>query len=316
MKLLLPLAAFSVVCAFAQSDVPGSHDHPLLSRFQGSTVRRYKAEDYGSFRAALGPGYQSGGASVALRKSEVFEGKHTMIQYTAPAGKSDLEIVRSYERALASLSFTKLYACGAAECGVNLTQQLYETEESLNPMFAAWGSTFHYSVWKGFKDGIGYFVVVCAVSPPPKSGPTVYQLDIVESKPMDAGTVTVNSAQMASSIKEAGHIALYGIHFDTNSAQLRPDSLTAIAEIAKLLKENPSLRLAVVGHTDTEGAWAANMDLSRRRAAAVVQDLVAANGLAPTRLMPVGVGAAAPVADNRSEQGRAKNRRVELVELP
>ena len=308
---------FSAVGSIAaQSDIPGSQDYPLLSRFQGSVIRKYKVDDYGEFKVALGPGYQATGSTVALRKAQSFEGKHTMIQYGAPAGKSDLEIIRSYERALTTLGFTRLYACATDECGANFTQQLYTTQESLNPLLASYGFTYHYTVWKGSKDSAGYTVAICAVSPPPSAGAGTYQIEVVENTSMAQGTVTVDAAQMSKSIQAEGHMALYGILFDTNSAELRHESATTVEQIAKLLSSNPSLHIAVVGHTDWQGAWTANMDLSRRRAAAVVAQLSGKYGISSARLTAAGVGAAAPIADNRSEAGRSKNRRVELVALP
>ena len=107
--------------------------------------------------------------------------------------------------------------------------------------------------------------------------------------------------------------ALYGIHFDTNRAELKPESDGALQEIAKLLKQEATLRLLVVGHTDNVGGFDANLALSERRAAAVFEALTSRYGIAPARLRAVGVGMAAPVAHNDTENGRAKNRRVELV---
>jgi outer membrane protein OmpA-like peptidoglycan-associated protein len=141
----------------------------------------------------------------------------------------------------------------------------------------------------------------------------VVLLEIAETAPMDTGLVTVDAAAMAREISKAGHIALYGIHFDTNKAELKPESRAAIEEIAKLLKSDPALRLLVVGHTDNVGGFDANVTLSERRAAAVLQELTTKHGIAAARLRGVGVGMAAPVAANDTEEGRAKNRRVELV---
>jgi outer membrane protein OmpA-like peptidoglycan-associated protein len=130
---------------------------------------------------------------------------------------------------------------------------------------------------------------------------------------MESGLVTVDAAAMAREIAQAGHIALYGIYFDTNKSDLKPESTAAIVEIAKLLKADPGLKLLVVGHTDGVGGYEPNMTLSDRRAAAVLQELTTKHGVAAARLRAVGVGMAAPVASNDTDEGRAKNRRVELV---
>ncbi len=139
------------------------------------------------------------------------------------------------------------------------------------------------------------------------------QLDVIEMKAMQAGLVTVDAAALASDITRTGHSAVYGIYFDTGKADVKPESDAALKEIAKLLQQNAALKLHVVGHTDNVGQLASNMDLSHRRADAVVKVLTAKYSVAAARLDAQGVGPLAPVASNESEDGRAKNRRVELV---
>lgn len=141
----------------------------------------------------------------------------------------------------------------------------------------------------------------------------VVLLEVAETAAMDSGLVTVDAAAMAKEIDATGRVALYGIYFDTNRAELKPESDAALLEIVKLLQQDPKLTLLVVGHTDSVGGYDANMTLSSRRAAAVFEALTAKHGIAAARLRPVGVGMAAPVASNASEEGRARNRRVELV---
>ena len=118
---------------------------------------------------------------------------------------------------------------------------------------------------------------------------------------------------MAQAITGTGRIALYGINFDFNRAEIKADSEPTLEQIAKLLKESSGLKLLVVGHTDNVGSFAFNTDLSQRRAAAVVTALVQRHGISKERLTPVGVSFASPMASNRTEEGRAKNRRVERV---
>jgi outer membrane protein OmpA-like peptidoglycan-associated protein len=105
-----------------------------------------------------------------------------------------------------------------------------------------------------------------------------------------------------------------GILFDTGKADVKPESAPALDEVAKLLKQNPKLKVYVVGHTDNVGALAANIDLSKRRAAAVMQALIAKYGIPAAQLQAYGDGPYAPIASNDSEDGRTLNRRVELVE--
>jgi len=143
-------------------------------------------------------------------------------------------------------------------------------------------------------------------------GPAV-QLDVIEMKPMESGLVKVTAAALAGDITRMGHASVYGIYFDTGKADVKPESDAALAEIAKLLQQDPALKLHVVGHTDNVGTLVSNMDLSRRRADSVAKVLTAKYSIAAARLDAQGVGPLAPVASNDSEAGRAKNRRVELV---
>jgi len=119
---------------------------------------------------------------------------------------------------------------------------------------------------------------------------------------------------MGKDISEVGHVAVYGIYFDTDKAVIKPESEPALVEMAKLLNGNPGLNVFIVGHTDSTGVFEHNMKLSLDRATAVVNALVTKHEIAAARLRPMGVASLAPVASNKTEDGKAKNRRVELVE--
>jgi outer membrane protein OmpA-like peptidoglycan-associated protein len=136
-------------------------------------------------------------------------------------------------------------------------------------------------------------------------------LKVVEEKPFQATIQSPQAAALKSALDRQGRVALY-VSFDPAKAVLKPDSTKTIAEVVKLLKENPGLKLAIEGHTDDIGAKPANEKLSRDRAAAVLEALAAA-GIARDRLKSSGSGADKPAADNATSEGRAKNRRVELV---
>lgn len=143
------------------------------------------------------------------------------------------------------------------------------------------------------------------------SGST-YQLAIVQKEIMEQA-VEANAEAMGSDINATGHAAIYGIYFDTGKSEIKPESDAAIAEMARLLKTDAGLKLYVVGHTDNVGSLESNMRLSRERAEAVTRALTSRHGIAAERLSAHGVGSLAPVASNTSEDGKAKNRRVELV---
>lgn len=139
-----------------------------------------------------------------------------------------------------------------------------------------------------------------------------YELTIIEKKAM-VQEVVADAKSLAQDIRTTGHASVYGIHFDFNKATVKPESEQTLKEIAKLLKQDPKLNLYVVGHTDSVGKIAYNMKLSQTRAEAVVKALVTNHGVSPNRLSPYGVGPLAPVASNETKEGRALNRRVELV---
>jgi outer membrane protein OmpA-like peptidoglycan-associated protein len=118
---------------------------------------------------------------------------------------------------------------------------------------------------------------------------------------------------MASGLGAAGRVALYGLTFDTAKSDLKPESEPTLVEMAKLLNENAAWKVFVVGHTDTVGDAASNLKLSQARAQAVITAL-AAKGIPAARLTAFGAGPYSPVASNKTEEGRAQNRRVELVD--
>jgi outer membrane protein OmpA-like peptidoglycan-associated protein len=144
-------------------------------------------------------------------------------------------------------------------------------------------------------------------------GGNTYYLYIVEKEAMKQ-EVTADAKFMAEGISSTGHVAIYGIYFDFNKSDVKPESEPALNEIAKLLTGNPNLKVFIVGHTDNVGGVDYNMKLSQARADAVVKALTTKYKVNPQSLKAYGVGQLAPVAPNKTEDGRAKNRRVELVE--
>ena len=143
-------------------------------------------------------------------------------------------------------------------------------------------------------------------------GKRAYRLDIVE-KQMIEQQVVADAEALLADLDRQGHAILHGVLFDTDKAVIKPESDPALAEIAALLAGNPDLTAFVVGHTDMSGALEHNLDLSNRRATAVVEALVTRHGISRDRLTPRGVGPLAPVGPNTTEAGRTLNRRVELV---
>ena len=139
-----------------------------------------------------------------------------------------------------------------------------------------------------------------------------YILTIVQKEKMEQ-QVTADAKAMFDDIASKGHVALYGILFDTGKAEVKPKSLPVIAEIAKLLKERPALKIHIVGHTDNVGNADSNLKLSAARAQAVRKILLETHKIQPSRLNVFGAGPYCPVTTNANDAGRSQNRRVELV---
>ncbi len=127
--------------------------------------------------------------------------------------------------------------------------------------------------------------------------------------------IVIDAKSMFENINTQGRVALYGIYFDFDKSEVKPESDPTLGQISKLLSENPSLNLYVVGHTDNVGDFKYNMKLSKTRAEAVVSTLVSKYKIDKNRLTAAGVGPLSPVTSNDTEEGKAQNRRVELIKI-
>ncbi len=288
----------------AKQPVAGEgQDHPLLSRFPGATIVRHSTMEFDTLLIPLGKATGINEFEMSTRA----EGKITRLTYEMPEGHSTLEVYRSYQQALVNNGFEVLYSCMMDACGPHLNFQKLE-----RPFIIA--KDHRYLAAKGTLPQGEVYVTVRVYTTARQNPPVRAMIGIAETQPMAEGLVKINAAAMAEAIEMSGHIAVYGIYFDTNQARIKPGSETTLEEMAKLLKENPQLRVYIVGHTDNVGNLDYNLKLSQRRAEAVVQELVERYKADRQRLAPKGVGPFSPVKSNKTKEGRSKNRRVELVE--
>lgn len=318
------LAAFLALCLLLAApalaaDVKGAKDHPLLKRFAGSEIVVYTAKTYDRYTLPTGPlqEWNFDAKKPVFASSQDLAGKLTRLTYRVPEGASAAEVFENYKGELADKGFTILYeaegqAFGEMQgelyggIGTQLLQYSPDAAHFLSAELDRPEGAVHVALYvTEYQDG--YTKVEVA------KGQPLVQLDVIESKPLEQKMVVVSASEIAEALDTAGRISLYGILFDFNKASIKAESRPALDEIAKYLKSQPAARLYVVGHTDSVGGFDANMQLSRARAEAVVAALTGDYGIARGRLMPQGVGLLAPVASNASEEGRAKNRRVELV---
>jgi OmpA-OmpF porin, OOP family len=215
--------------------------------------------------------------------TEKVEGRHTFVAYHANEGithPSGLQVLRNYVNAAKAVGGDQIYEYLDGGTQYSTIRIVKEDKE-------VWAEV------SGANNGM-------------------YNVQIVEKQLMKQDVVA-NADALSSSIKETGRVAVYGIYFDTGKADLKPASDPALAEIVKMLKADAGLKVYVVGHTDNVGQFASNVKLSQDRAASVVNALVSKHGIAAARLTPFGCGPATPVASNKTDEGKAKNRRVELV---
>jgi OmpA-OmpF porin, OOP family len=257
----------------------GAHaheDHPLLSGMPDFRIRSKTVKDFDAVAVPARRVYQT--AAAPYTGPATLEGKVTRLTYAYPRGRGKVEIYRNYASAIEKLGGQRLSAPVTADV----------------------------SGWHVFRiERAGAAPVSVVLEVPYESE---YRLTIVEHQAM---VQSVQAGELARAIEGAGFATVY-VNFDTNQAVLKDDGQAAVKEIAALLRQQPALRLSIEGHTDNVGQPADNLRLSQARAEAVMKAVVA-QGIDASRLKAVGRGQEQPVADNRQEAGRAKNRRVELV---
>ena len=317
--LVLSLALI-VTVGFPQGDVAGSSDHPLVTRYPGSTIGYYEQQNFVQYSIATGPvvGYKT------IKDWKKVEGKLTRIYYVVKDKTTLTEVYANYASAFKKSGFKELArgikpASGASNAiGSNSWLGTFYAENPfpnsknirlLDGSATSAGSCY----WAGELTRQKGSVFVALGGHHYSTDEKVFLLDIIEQSAMKDDLISVNADAILKGIKATGKFVIYGIYFDFDKADVKRESDPTMKEIAAVLKSDPSLDLYVVGHTDMKGTLSYNADLSKRRAASVVKELIDKHGIGSGRLIPDGVGPLSPVATNESDEGRTKNRRVELV---
>ena len=266
-----------LVAAWGQEDVAKSRDHPLLTRYPDSHIVEYE-KNYNAVE------FTTGMKDGSPQKKSV-EGDATTITYfhnSVEKQPSALQVLRNYQNAVKGIGGETVYERMPKDGdGGEITMKV---------------ATGGKEVWVRVEPGI--------FSAPTQS----YKLQVVEVAAMQQ---VVAANKLLDELNKNGFIALY-INFDTGKSDLKADGQATVAEIVKMLKAAPAMKVAIEGHTDNVGQPAANKALSEARARSVMSAVVA-GGVDARRLSAAGYGQERPIADNRGEEGRAKNRRVELV---
>jgi OOP family OmpA-OmpF porin len=288
----------------------------MFSRYPGSQIIAHRQQQFGRTQFATGFADRS---KPAEPTQQVFEGKTTTIIYELVGPQSALEVLRNYEQALGRAGLKTLLRCFNLACGDQLSIALFRGNDK-EPLYRSMlydsidntTSDFGYVSAVGIANGASFAAGVFVGRI--RTQDRVYVgLDIVAGEPMKTDQIIVDLNKLTKDIREQGKVVLSGVYFDTDKDIVKPESGQALRAISDYLQKNPQQGFFVVGHSDTAGSYDHNVDLSRRRAQAVVAALTSNYAVAKPRLTAVGIGPVAPAGTNASDAGRARNRRVELV---
>lgn len=312
----------AVILPAAAADAPGCKDPAGLKRFEGATLVLCESRDFGEYQLPTGKllAWDYNTKRPSFESKIDLEGKPAFHIYKVPKGPSSAEVFRNYEIDLADKGFEVLYKAAGLEFGVD-QGRIFEHMGPGGQLFGYSPANARYASAVKDEGDLKTYVSLYVIEfegglhskISAERGQVLVRLDVVQVGALKDRMVVVSSSDMERSIDATGRVTLYGILFDFNKWDIKPQSKPALDEIAKYLTANPERRLHVVGHTDAVGGFDFNVKLSQQRANAVVGALVQDYGIGADRLKGNGVGMLAPIATNATEDGRAKNRRVELV---
>jgi OmpA-OmpF porin, OOP family len=337
-----PLAAQQLspeLRALVSRDVRGGADHPLVGRYQGSTLLAQSVKAFDELVLPAGPAEgKTFDRAKKFTSTITVQGRVTRSIYVAPAGRSSLEVMTNVFDAVTVAGFEPVFRCAGEACGESFpllkyrwdkpeTKVVAENYEHLRKLMV--DAVFdrlldpRYGLFrKAGAEGDTTVAVYGGLHRGGSFGDYSTALDdhvgvlveVVEPRAMERRMVVLSAADIGGKVAAEGRAVFYGILFDFDKAEIKPESEGQLAEMAKFLQANAAARVFIVGHTDNKGALDYNVGLSGRRAEAVVKALSSKYGVDVRRLTPRGLGPLAPVTSNRSEDGRARNRRVEMVE--
>lgn len=298
-------------------DKEGAKDHPLVNRYPGSIITSYGVGDYMPINLPIKAINYSDKRNPS--HSLPVSGKVTFIRYKQQHGLSQFQVLKNYQQTFKDNNVEVLFQCeGDDECGDGLYKRIGggrilsdSIDVSLKASSCSSSSAAIISAKKALSPTRNAYFLYCFDKSP---WLTVNQY-IIEEKAIETDLVTMSVDVMTSEIAAKGKVAIYGILFASNSAEIQVESASMLKQIAMLLTSQPTLSLYVVGHTDSQGDEHYNHTLAEKRAQAVIDALHKDYGIAIERLQARGVGELVPVSSNSAKEGRQLNRRVELVEI-
>lgn len=307
---------------FSQNDMAGCEDHPLITRFPDAHIVWCGEEKLAEYHVAVGKisGYRQIDEWIDL-EGQVFRYNYELHNSEATVS----EVYQNYRNALLRANFEILTmgqdpkrtarseVGGVSYIGTAFIKNPLGQETKTKLFLGSSSSEGSAYIAAKMARPTGDVHVVVAIY---KQSATnmVVQVDIIEATVLEDGQVSVNPEYIAKQIEAFGTVALYGIYFDFDKADIKPESKPDLDAVAEYLKKHPEVNLYIVGHTDMKGTLVYNLTLSEKRARAVVDVLVADYGISRGRLEGKGVGPLSPKSHNRDDNGRKLNRRVELVQ--
>lgn len=298
----------SLLASPAQADEPGV-DHPAVARYPGAEMRHYDFKEYEQSRLILSRPHKLSNGDYTADKTEVVEGQVTYLQYEIPGSASAFQVFRNYQSSLRRSGFQELFVCERPCIDGNLgdLRDLLMARD----LYLNYSQDIQYLAARRGNTSVSLAVNHTGSGP---SGKALVWMFVIDKGALDDAKMGITGdSPIAQALAASGKVDVYGFLFDSGKSQLKPGSDATLAELAKVLQDNPGLRIDVIGHTDNVGREDSNLALSAARAQAVNGALVSRYGIAPDRLNALGRGASQPVADNGNEEGRARNRRVEIV---
>ncbi|MEM8800002.1 MAG: OmpA family protein [Pseudomonadota bacterium] len=304
------VAGLIAVSTFNAHADEASLEKVFAARFPGAEVLSDTVIEYDErafFSGFLKSTYEAGDVIEV-------EGRVRTALHHMPTGRSTLESFRAYQRAISQMGYSEIFSCKNRDgCKGNMTYMMVTSRKvrGVTPF-----NDVRYALFKREAGGATEYLALMATGADngnPERMRRFVMIDALTTEAEETEIEFLTASDMARSIASDGTVSLYGIEFANASAEILPSSMPTLKEMAAYLKSAPEQKILIVGHTDNVGDMAYNRELSEKRAQAVRAHLASEHDIPETQMASYGVGFLAPKASNTSEEGRARNRRVEIV---
>lgn len=319
-KLILFFIVTGLACIEAK-DVRDSKDHALFSRYPGFYIKEYKELEYDEAQVIIGKFTHKNNNAP----TKTLEGKVTNIGYEIIKRHDDIslfQLYKNYEEALKKHHAKIIFSCRDKSCFV-------DEKGAINGVFMMnWihdSSSLYKGLYGNVRDNFGVItaeipghdempiIVSLVMSTGEGAGDRSVLVSIIEPKDIDIGKIGIGTvSDVEKKVAKEGKVTLEGIYFDFDKAVIKAKSKETLDVISEYLSQNVTQSFYIVGHTDNRGSYLHNMELSKKRANAVYTYLKTKSKV-KNKLQAIGIGPISPVLSNSTEEGREKNRRVELV---